>query len=194
MPTQPLPSIDRRAFLRGSTVVAAAAGISAPFQALSASAHDKRHDDRGKGRSCSPDYGPLSPVKDETTGLPLLLLPEGFEYVTFGWTGDPLADGTPTPAPHDGMAAFRGRRGRVRLVRNHEVGGGPDAFAPALAYDPHGGRRHHDAGVRHAARASSSRAAPASAARSATAPAARRRGASWLTCEETIDQPARGNA
>jgi len=64
MPTQPLPSIDRRAFLRGSTVVAAAAGIAAPFQALSASAQDKRHDDRGRGRSCSPDYGPLSAVKD----------------------------------------------------------------------------------------------------------------------------------
>ena len=30
-------------------------------------------------------------------------------------------------------------RGRVYLVRNHEVGDGPDAFAPNLAYDPEAG-------------------------------------------------------
>jgi hypothetical protein len=37
-------------------------------------------------------------VRDETTGLPLIELPEGFRYVSFGWTGDisaivPLAAG-----------------------------------------------------------------------------------------------------
>jgi secreted PhoX family phosphatase len=69
-------------------------------------------------------YGPLFPVEDRTTGLPLLLLPRGFRYVSFGWTGDPLDSGLPTPGVHDGMAAFAAGRGRVRLVRNHEVGAG----------------------------------------------------------------------
>jgi secreted PhoX family phosphatase len=70
---------------------------------------------------------------DETTGLPLLLLPADFKYLSFGWTGDMMSDGIPTPADHDGMAAFAAGHGRVRLVRNHEVGDGPDAFAPGLA-------------------------------------------------------------
>ena len=110
----------RRAFLKGGAAVAAGMAIATPFHTLLARAdgrdsHDRRH---GQERNCSPDYGPLAAVKDETTGLPLLLLPAGFEYLTFGWTGDPLADGTPTPGSHDGMAAFSARHGRVRLVRN----------------------------------------------------------------------------
>jgi hypothetical protein len=39
----------------------------------------------------------MHPVKDELTGLELLQLPEGFRYVSFGWTQDPLSDGRPTP-------------------------------------------------------------------------------------------------
>lgn len=50
-----------------------------------------------------------------------------------------MQDGLQTPALHDGMAAFPAGRGRVRLVRNHEVGDGQDAFAPNLAYDPTAG-------------------------------------------------------
>jgi secreted PhoX family phosphatase len=37
--------------------------------------------------------------------------------VSFGWTGDALADGTPTPGAHDGMAALSG------TIRN--CAGGP---------------------------------------------------------------------
>lgn len=69
-------------------------------------------------------YGPLFPTRDQATGLPLLMLPEGFSYLSFGWTNDVLDNGVPTPGSHDGMAAFAAGRGRVRLVRNHEVGGG----------------------------------------------------------------------
>ena len=80
-------------------------------------------------------YGPLAPVKDETTGLELLMLPRGFEYLSFGWRNDVMSDGTPTPSSHDGMAAFRDGD-LVRLVRNHERGNGTP-FAPAGAtYDP----------------------------------------------------------
>ncbi len=55
-----------------------------------------------------------------------LSLPEGFRYVKFGAWGDPMTDGTPTPFLHDGMGAFAGPNGTIRLVRNHEIGDGND--------------------------------------------------------------------
>ena len=63
----------------------------------------------------------LVPTKDETTGLSLILLPEGFHYVTYGWTNDPMTDGSPTPFAHDGMGVVDETDGVVTLVRNHEV-------------------------------------------------------------------------
>jgi secreted PhoX family phosphatase len=45
-----------------------------------------------------------------------------------------MSDGHATPGGHDGMAAF-GVGGKVRLVRNHELGGGAAFGLPALAYD-----------------------------------------------------------
>lgn len=80
-------------------------------------------------------YGPIGPVKDEATGLPLLHLPEKFRYSTFGWTGDALEGGARTPGLHDGMAAFAADGNRVRLVRNHEMTRGP-IFEKAHTYDP----------------------------------------------------------
>ena len=44
-------------------------------------------------------YGPIGPKKDETTGLELLKLPEGFRYWSYSWTGDPLSDGVACPEP-----------------------------------------------------------------------------------------------
>ncbi len=82
-----------------------------------------------------PGYGPIGPVDDESTGLPLLHLPEKFRYLTFGWTGDLLEGGARTPGLHDGMAAFAGEDGRVRLVRNHEITTGP-IFEKDHTYDP----------------------------------------------------------
>jgi uncharacterized repeat protein (TIGR03803 family) len=84
-----------------------------------------------------PHYGPLQPVVDETTGRPLLQLPAGFRYLSFGWTGDPLADGTPTPAAHDGMAVVAVQGDVVTLVRNHELAGTAGAFAADVpTWDP----------------------------------------------------------
>jgi secreted PhoX family phosphatase len=127
--------LDRRSFLRRSALAAGAITMATPFEALLAGGppHVRR------GRGPSPDYGPLQPAIDETTGLPLLYLPADFKYLSFGWTGDMMSDGIPTPPAHDGMATFPAGNGRVRLVRNHEVGDGPDAFAPTLAYDPQAG-------------------------------------------------------
>lgn len=90
-------------------------------------------------------YGPLAPVADRSTGLPLLQLPRGFSYASFGWTGDRMDDGTPCPGRHDGMAVMRWVPGRGRgdvhgrgpqtvLVRNHEIGAGTPIAAAAM-YD-----------------------------------------------------------
>src|SRR5688572_23437401 len=48
-------------------------------------------------------YGPLKPERDLATGLPLLELPDGFAYRTFGWAGEALPGDVETPAKHDGM-------------------------------------------------------------------------------------------
>ena len=103
------PKINRRSFLTNSALAAGALAVATPFDALIANGprggpHDRQH---------SPDYGPLVEAIDETTGLPLLLLPEGFRYLSFGWTGDMMADGILTPAAHDGMAAFPTLRRKV---------------------------------------------------------------------------------
>ena len=126
-------AVDRRSFL--SRTAAAVLTVATPLDALLA--RGLQHPRRGRGPS--PDYGPLLEAIDETTGLPLLKLPEGFRYLSFGWTGEFMNDGSATPGAHDGMAAFPAGQGRVHIVRNHEVGEGPDAFAPALAYDPEAG-------------------------------------------------------
>jgi uncharacterized protein len=100
-------------------------------------------------------FGPLSPMLPLNTAtlsndfigdlrnLPILSLPEGFEYSVVSSTGDVMTDGSLVPADHDGMAAFDGPRGTTILVRNHELAptGGdaskPQVVAPPeLMYDP----------------------------------------------------------
>jgi secreted PhoX family phosphatase len=128
-----MTTISRRRFLASGLGAAALAGPFAALQARAAAG-------RAHGRpAANPDYGPLAPVRDQTTGLPLLSLPKGFEYVSFGWTGDAMSDGLATPSSHDGMAAFR-LGDVVHLVRNHERGNGLGAFvAGPYTYDPRSG-------------------------------------------------------
>ena len=80
---------------------------------------------RAAGLDEQSGYGPLAPAADLETGLPLLRLPAGFQYRSFGWTGEPMADGSPTPDLHDGMGVVQtlDRRGHsLVLMRNHERG------------------------------------------------------------------------
>ncbi len=48
-------------------------------------------------------------------------LPPDFRYTIVSRFGDRMDDGLRVPAAHDGMAAFAGGDGRVRLVCNHEL-------------------------------------------------------------------------
>ena len=112
-----MSSINRRTFLKSAAATAAAV----PFHALLARAEVVSNTTTGMRALRNAAYGPLRPAVDEATGLPLLKLPEGFRYTSFGWAGDRLADGGITPGKHDGMAAFDAGSGRVRLVRNHEA-------------------------------------------------------------------------
>ena len=135
MSTEIEPSgLDRRTLFRRSAVVAAGLALAGPFEAYAARVAGAKPAVSGAG------YGPLSPVRDQTTGLALLKLPRGFEYLSFGWTGDRMSDGIATPGAHDGMAAFRLGDG-VHLVRNHERGAGIP-FLPTTddaTYDPAAG-------------------------------------------------------
>lgn len=125
---------NRRSFLQSTLGAGVGVALAGPFSALGARAAGAAPGS-SSGRPTGTGYGPLAPVKDQTTGLELLLLPRGFEYLSFGWRNDVMSDGRPTPSSHDGMAAFRDDD-LVRLVRNHEKGNGTP-FAPAGAtYDP----------------------------------------------------------
>ncbi|GGD77641.1 alkaline phosphatase PhoX [Lacimicrobium alkaliphilum] len=110
-PTQ--TAVNRRDFIKGSSVVTA----SAAFAAMS---------NRAVAASLpySDSYGPLLPTADKATGLELLALPEGFEYTTFGWTGQIQSDGLPTPTDHDGMAVVGAKGNVISIVRNHELSEG----------------------------------------------------------------------
>lgn len=84
--------------------------------------------------------GRLQPAKDQSTGLNLLCLPEGFRYHTFSWAGENLHDGRIVPASADGMGVVRQAGSAVTLVRNHELRGSSGPFGPeGLAYDVTGG-------------------------------------------------------
>ena len=119
-------SLSRRSFL-----LTTGAAFATPLDALRARL------EAGAAAPAELGYGPLRPVADATTGMPLLELPKGFRYMTFGWTGDAMDDGRRIPPLHDGMAAFAGENGRVVLVRNHEIGIGSALSRPA--YDAQAG-------------------------------------------------------
>jgi uncharacterized protein len=124
--------VDRRAFLRGGAALAGTAVLASGLTALTA------RPALASARSGF-SYGPLYPTPDEATGLNLLRLPAGFRYKSWGWTGDPLDDGTPTPNLHDGMAIIRDFGRWLLLVRNHEVAEGTPFTANSYSAGAGGG-------------------------------------------------------
>ena len=137
--------VSRRSFLSSLSATAAAVGSVGAADGFAALVRSPRRSGAVRGAG----YGPLAAVDDETTGLPLLQLPAGFRYRSFGWTGEPLtgpgeSGDRPTPHAHDGMGVVAeavdadGRR-VVTLVRNHEVGGVREAVCRDTAFDPVGG-------------------------------------------------------
>lgn len=138
--------LSRRDLLLRGSGAAVAAAFGGPIAALASTV------DQAYAQQCAPadasaltasPYGPVAPVNDLTTGLPLIQLPAGFSYKSYGWRGDVMTDGLITPGAHDGMGVVVSRRvGRsneIILVRNHElstssnaaniVGAGRDAVA-----------------------------------------------------------------
>ena len=117
--------LSRRGFLAGSaSLVATLAALQARRSAAGTRA----------SRFVPGPYGPLRPTPDLETGLPLIYLPEGFEYRSYSWSGDPMSDGTPAPDAHDGMGVVAARGSgddlEVTLVRNHERGFASPILAP----------------------------------------------------------------
>lgn len=176
--------MHRRNFIAAGTALAGAA-FGGPFiGAANASAHGRpRH---GGG------YGELTPVRDLRDGAVRLHLPAGFSYRSFNPTGERLDDGSVTPGNHDGMAAFRGRRGTSVLVRNHELNGPGEAFGPQeTVYDPAG-----RGGTTTLVVTGHGRVLHSSASLSGTlmnCSGGPMPWGSWITCEETVNGPDVGN-
>jgi uncharacterized protein len=129
-------STSRRGLLKS-----ASASAALPFIASLSALHAREAVAAGNTALVDSLYGPITPVNDMTTGLPLLQLPPGFSYKSYGWTGDAMSNGRPCPRAHDGMGVVQsrkvGRSTELVLVRNHEVGTGSDAafFGAAAVYD-----------------------------------------------------------
>ncbi|MEM9132730.1 MAG: alkaline phosphatase PhoX [Actinomycetota bacterium] len=130
-------------------------------------------------------YGPL------TDAGPLLALPVGFAYAELTYDGRTMSDGRPTPGAPDGMAAFAAADGAIRLVRNHELGGGATTVTPA--YDPAaaGGTTTLviDPDSRELVADWTSLAGTSRNCAGGPTP-----WGSWITCEETVDGPDQGFA
>ena len=147
----PVASPERRTLLKGSAALMAA-GATTSLSALYTRQAEAQAAGAPQQLAAVPSpYGVPRPSLDLETGLPLLMLPEGFSYRSFSWTGDRMDDGGTVPGNHDGMAvvsprrlggtagafgAFGGLWDRVServpmlLIRNHELGLGPLINAP----------------------------------------------------------------
>lgn len=172
-------TIDRRSFLRQGTIGAGAL--------WTLSLQDLMQEQRHGSPDIANPYGPVSAKIDDTTGLPLLQLPDGFRYLSYGWTGDRMHDGVKTPGAHDGMAVVdqRGHSGKIVLVRNHEGGSGvPYLAKPEITYAPDGagGTTNITFDTRHGkwGKAWSSLAGTVRNCAGGVTP-----WGSWITCEET---------
>jgi secreted PhoX family phosphatase len=89
-------------------------------------------------------FGPLEPqyptnmstLPDALQNIAFMSLPASFEYKVVSYIGQTMSDGKPVPGAADGMATFAIGRGRIALVRNHELStGGTAVDVPDATYD-----------------------------------------------------------
>lgn len=116
-------ALNRRALLRGGAKAGLAVALGGVLSGLM-SRQALAQAGSGQLEPAPSPYGPLFPVPDQNTGLPLLKLPRGFTYRTFSWQGDLMPDGNRVKESHDGMGVVSvggpGNRD-IFLIRNHEV-------------------------------------------------------------------------
>ena len=123
---------DRRSFLKHGLVAVGGLGLGLGAWARLAS--------KGAAPRFHPAMGPLQPVNDLTSGLPLLKLPQGFRYHSFSWAGETMGDGYSVPQACDGMGVVADNSGIVTLIRNHELRGSSGPIGdPQKAWDVTGG-------------------------------------------------------
>lgn len=119
------------------TLMGASAALSiAPLANLVSSGRARAQSQNG--------FGPLGPQQPTNTAtLPAALqniafmtLPAGFEYKVVSYRDQIMRDGKPVPGASDGMAAFAIGRGKIALVRNHELStSGTPVTVPDAIYD-----------------------------------------------------------
>ena len=105
---------SRRQFLRTAAATAAFSGLSRFAHAQITTGPDG-YSNPGYASQVT-GYGPLRRDPAE-----IFDLPEGFSYRVISRAGDRMDDGLITPGKMDGMGCFPAGRGRVALVRNHEI-------------------------------------------------------------------------
>jgi secreted PhoX family phosphatase len=110
-------SFTRREFFRQAAIVSTGfMSLRALDRAVAAS-----------GGKIAPAEG-FGPLQSDPDGV--MDLPKGFEYRIISRTGQPMSDGFRVPGKPDGMAAFPGPNGTVRVIRNQEVNLGPPPLGP----------------------------------------------------------------
>jgi secreted PhoX family phosphatase len=130
--------LTRRTFVKGSAAVGGGIALGGPISALAASTAEAK-----VKRTIG--YGELRPTPEMDSGEVYLELPQGFKYRVISRDYEPMSDGNPTPGIFDGTGAFRGPRGTVVLIRNHENRSRPDEITVKV---PSGKRYDPDVNVR----------------------------------------------
>ena len=129
---------SRRSFLKSSAAIPSALVGAVTLELLSSHAvwaQDARGAAHARSSAQSGGYRALRVLSD-ASGRRILALPEGFDLVTFGVLGENLAGTKGTHARNaDGMGAFAGPGGTVRLIRNHELRNAPDDFIHGVIGD-----------------------------------------------------------
>jgi len=119
-------SLARRSVLRGAAVGATGVGFAA-VGAIPSLAEATPADE---ARRPFPTHRPFPPLMDDPKGV--LALPPGFKYTVVTHAGQTkLKSGQPTPALHDGTAAFDAGK-NYTLIQNHEIGGNDPLGVPQI--------------------------------------------------------------